>query len=292
MGLFGKKKKKKKEDEEGSDEDSEEEGSGEEGEKEGKKGAGKKEDGGGGGEGGSPSLGQLSVKVEKLGASVQSFGELRKSFTARFNRISEQIGELRSMILERDKSIQNVEIKAVKAHDLVETVKPEKLMTEIQKCDAKIEALKANLEGNESIMSRLMEEIKEAKRKIDFFRGVEEVVKMSEETKKDLLETKKIQSKIALNTDKVDSIYSEMNKKFQKIDVFDSTLQELKAKSEQNDSDIQFLKDKVTGLATKEELDKLVKKMQKYVDALGDLEKKSSMGKDIDRLKKILEEMQ
>lgn len=238
---------------------------------------------------GEPSLGKLAVDVEKLGASVEAFGEVRKSFSERFNRTSEQIGELRAMILDRDKSVQEIELKAIKAHDLVETVQPEKMMTEIQKQEAKIEALKANLEGNEAIMSRIMEELKDIKKKVEFFRGIEEIVKLSEETKADLIEIKKVESKISLNTDKVDTIYSEMRKKFQNLDMVDSTIQEIKASSEQNEHDVQFLKDKIIDLASKEDLEKLVQKVQRYVDALKDLEKKSSMSKDIDKLKEILE---
>lgn len=239
--------------------------------------------------GDSMSLGQISVQVEKLNASVEAFAEVRKSFSERFSRVSEQIGELRAMILDRDKSIQEVELKAVKAHDLVETVQPEKIMTQVQKNDAKIEALKANLEGNDSIMGRIMEELKDVKRKVEFFRGIEEIVKLSEETKKDLIEVKKVESKIALNTDKVDTIYGEMRKKFQKVDMVDSSIQELKAGNEQGEHDIQFIKDKLIGMASKEDLEKLVTRVQRYVDALKDLEKKSSMSKDIDKLKDILD---
>ena len=127
---------------------------------------------------GGASLGQLSVQVEKLGASMEAFAEVRKSFTERFNRTSEQIGELRAMILDRDKNIQTIELKAIKAADLVETVQPEKIMTDVQKQEARIEALKANLEGNESIMGRVMDELKEVKKKVEFFRGIEEIVKL------------------------------------------------------------------------------------------------------------------
>lgn len=235
------------------------------------------------------SVASLSVQVEKIAASVEAFAEVRKSFTERFNRTSEQIGELRAMILDRDKSIQEIELKAIKAHDLVETVQPEKMMTQIQKQEAKIEALKANLEGNESIMSRIMDELKDVKKKVEFFRGIEEIVKLSEETKADLIEIKKVESRIALNTDKVDTIYSEMRKKFQRVDLVDGTMQELKAGNEQHEHDIQFLKDKVIELASKEDLEKLINKVQRYVDALKDLEKKSSMTKDIDKLRSILD---
>ncbi len=274
MGLFGKKKKE--------EESLEAPGAEEIPEEEVKEEVKKPEVGG-------ASLGQLSVQVEKLGASMEAFAEVRKSFTERFNRTSEQIGELRAMILDRDKSIQTIELKAIKAADLVETVQPEKIMTDVQKQEAKIEALKANLEGNESIMGRVMDELKEVKKKVEFFRGIEEIVKLSEETKDELIEIKKIESRIAINTDKVDTIYAEIRKKFQQVEVFDSQLQELKAQGEQNEKDVQFLKDKAVGLASKDDLDKLINKVQRYVEALKDLEKKSSMGKDIEKLKELLE---
>jgi len=232
---------------------------------------------------------KLSTEVDRIKASVEAFTEIRKSFTERFTRVSEQIGELRSMILERDKSIQEIELKAIKAADLVESVHPEKIMTMVQKQDAKTEALKANLEGNESIMDRVMEELKEAKKKIQFFRGVEEIVKLSEEVKKELIEIKKIESKIAINTDKVETIYAEMRKKFQIIDEFESKVNEMKVGIDQNTKDAGFLKDKIGGLAEKQEVEKLVNKVQRYIDALKELQKKSSLTKDIEKIQTIIE---
>ena len=104
---------------------------------------------------------KVTTEIDRLKASVESFGEIRKGLTERISAISEQIGELRAMILDRDRTIQEIEIKSVKAADLVESVQPDKLMVGLQREDAKFEALKANLEGNEAIMERIMEELKE-----------------------------------------------------------------------------------------------------------------------------------
>ncbi len=234
---------------------------------------------------------KLSSEITKLQASVEAFGEVRKSFTERFSRISEQIGEIRSMILERDKSIQEIELKAVKAYDLVDSVHPEKISTLVQRESAKIEALKANLEGNEAIMGRVMDELKDTRRKIEFFRGVEEIIKLSEEVKKELIEIKKVESKVNINTDKVETIYSEMRSKFQDIDAFDSEIKEAKVTIDQNSKDVSFLKDKVAGLAEKSELERLINKVQRYVDALKELQKKSSMTKDIEQLRTLLDSL-
>jgi hypothetical protein len=234
---------------------------------------------------------KINTEIERIKASVEGFNEMRKTFTDRFSGISEQIGELRNMIFERDKTIQEIELKSIKAYDLVDSVHPEKIMSEVQKQDAKSEALKANLEGNEAIMDRIMEELKEAKKKIEFFRGIEEIIKLSEEVKSELIEIKKIESRIALNTDKVDTIYAEMRKKFQDIDTFSSELREIKVLSDQNAKDAGFLKEKVAGFVSKEELEKLTNKVQKYIEALKGLEKQSSLSKDISSLKTMLESL-
>jgi hypothetical protein len=234
---------------------------------------------------------RLTSEIDRIKVSVESFTEVRKSFTDRFTRTSEQIGELRAMILERDKTIQEIELKAMKASDLVESVHPEKMTTEIQKQDVKLEALKANIEGNEAIMNRIMDELKEVKRKIEFFKGVEEVIKLSEEIKKDLIEVKKTESKISLDSDKVETFYSEIRKKFSDSDVLVSSMQEIKVITDQNQKDINFLRDKISSLADKDELEKLVQRVQRYIDALKDLEKKSSLTKDLSTLKTIMDSL-
>jgi chromosome segregation ATPase len=232
---------------------------------------------------------KLKTEIEKLKAGQEAFKEVRSSFSERFTRTSEQIGELRSMILERDRTIQEVELKAVKSSDLVASVQPEKLMTEVQKQEVRIEALKANLEGNESIMNRIMEELRETRKKIEFFRGVEEIIKLSEEVKAELIEIKKVEGRINTQTDKVQTIYAEMRTRIQDLDAFKTQTMDAKASIEQNAKDIEFVKSKITNLAEKSELDKLVTKLQGYINSLSEIQKKTSFSKDIDQLKIIME---
>ncbi len=240
---------------------------------------------------GAPNILKLSTEVDKLKASQEAFQEVRKSFTERFTRLSEQIGELRSMILDRDRTIQTLELKSVKAIDLVESIKPDKFMMDLERQNVKIEALKANLEGNEAILDQVMEELKEMRRKMSFFRGVEEIIRLSEEIKKELIGIKKIEGTINIQTDKVQTIYSEMRKKIQDLDTFNSQLQESKANIEQNSKDVDYIKTKIVNFAEKEELDKILDKVQKYAESLKELQKKTPLSRDIERLKTLLGEI-
>src|SRR3989338_5440298 len=89
---------------------------------------------------GEASLGKLTADVEKLKAQFSTFYELQKASTERFSNITEQIGSLRSMMIERDKDSQKLEAKTTQAIDLVKTVQPDKFMVELRKMDSKIEA--------------------------------------------------------------------------------------------------------------------------------------------------------
>jgi len=238
-----------------------------------------------------PSLLKLSTEIDRLKASQEAFQEVRKSFNERFTRFSEQIGELRSMILDRDRTIQELELKSVKAIDLVESIKPDKFMMDLERQNVKIEALKANLEGNEAILDQVMEELKEIRRKMSFFRGVEEIINVSEEIKKELIGIKKIEGTINIQTDKVQTIYSDMRKKIQDLDTFNTQLQEAKANIEQNSKELDTLKVKSINFAEKEELDKILEKVQQYTDALKEMQKKTPLSRDIEKLKSLLGEI-
>src|SRR5689334_9433523 len=95
---------------------------------------------------------KIDIEFAKIKGQLDSFAEVRKATTERFSRISEQMGELRGMIIDTNKAMGKVEVSSTKAIDLVESVHPEKLMIEVRKQDGKVEALRASIESNEAIM--------------------------------------------------------------------------------------------------------------------------------------------
>ena len=241
-------------------------------------------------EGSSAEMLKIYTEIDKLKASVEGFGQVRSTFAERVSGINEQIGELRAMILDRDRTIQEIELKAVKAADLVETVQPEKLMIEVQKEDAKFEALKANLEGNESILEEVMRELKELRKKLDFFRGVEEIIKLSDEIKRDLVEIKKTEANVHVGAEKIEVIYTEFRKKYKDVDLFKDSLEEFKVDISEHEKEIEVISSKISNLADKTEIDKLTGRLDKYLESYKELNKNSSLTRDLAALKKLLGE--
>lgn len=237
-------------------------------------------------------LTKIAVEIDRLKAGVESFGEVRKSFSERFTRMSEQIGELRAMILDRDRTIREIELKAIKAADLVETVQPEKFMVELQKEKAKFEALKANIEGNEAMMERMIDEVKEMRRKLEFFKGIEEIIKLSEEVKLELIEMKKVQANVNINNEKIQTMYSEIRKKYQSIDIFNESLQELKVSGEQNSKEVESIKTKIITLVERDEMDKMINALRQSLANMKATQKTTALTKDVAELKSLLDALQ
>jgi hypothetical protein len=247
MGLFGKKKKDKDEEEEPEPEEPAEE---------------EKEPA----PSGNASLGQVQAEVDKLSAKFSSFYELQKSYTERFTRVNEQIGELRSMMIQRDKDSQLLEAKATQAIDLVATVQPDKLMIEMQKEDGKIEALRGNLESNETIMHNIVNELKEMRNKMNTFRGIEQTIQLNEEVKKELMDIRRLKALIERHADKVETIFSEVKKRFSEFERMGDVTKDLDNSFKDMTADVDSLKVRTSDLANKKEVEDLIAKVNDFED--------------------------
>jgi len=246
------------------------------------------------------SLGHILADVEKLKAQFSTFYELNKAVTERFSRVNEQIGELRTMILDRDKGSRMLEAKATQAIDMVETVQPDKLMIGVRKQDAKIEALHANLESNEIILKNAMSELKDMRNKMQVFSGMEQVVKMSEEIKGELMEIRKTSSTITRHGDKVETIFSEMQKRFTGFEKYADNLKDIDKNIKDLTSDFDSVKTRMSNFADKKDVEDLVLKFntfQKHISGLITLankkaenfekEVKNNMNEKLEKVEKL-----
>jgi len=232
------------------------------------------------------SFGQAVADLEKLKAQFSTFYEMQKAVTERFTRINEQVGELRSMLIERDKESKYIEAKATQAIDLVKTVQPDRLMIELRKGDGKIEALRANLESNENIIHNTINELKEMRLKISTFRGMEQVVKLNDEVKSEIMEIKKISALVERHADKVETIFSEMQKKFSAFEKYSSITDDLDKAAKQIGADVDSIKIKMADLSNKKSVENLLSKFDDFEKHTGNVV--SLMNSRFDNMKKEL----
>ena len=188
---------------------------------------------------------ELLSTIEKLKAKVEAGEELRKVFNEKFTKLDQDIGEFRNMIIERDKDIQGLEIKATRASDLVSEIKPEKIHTTVIKFETKIEMLKAKLEANEQVNEKIMEELKDIRTTVKTFRGIAEIEKLTKEMLDEQSTIKRIQDKIETYADKTETMYLETDKKYEEFRHFKDIVEDLNNKLSNENRQIKDLRQKI-----------------------------------------------
>jgi hypothetical protein len=238
-------------------------------------------------------LERINANISKVNVQVESLNEVRKSTTERFAAMTEQMGEIRGQLMDATKSIGEIEVKATRAADLVDSVHPDKLLIEIQKEDGKIEALKANIESNEAMMHNLMDQLKKIRNMVSAFRGIEQVLKMNQEVKDEILNIKKIAATVERHSDKVETVFSDIQKTYHEYNMFEDSLKELKKEVGSLSSQVSQVNVKVGEFITKREFESRVNSMERFQNkaskTLDDVhDERKTMKKELDLLKKSL----
>jgi hypothetical protein len=188
---------------------------------------------------------KIDIEFAKLRGQIDGLNEARKATGERFSRVSEQIGELRGMVVDTNKMMSKVEVSSTKAIDLVESVHPEKLMIEVRRQDGKVEALRANIESNEAIMKDLMLELKKMRDKMSFYKGIEQVIALNDEIKQELAMIKRVEGNVERHADKVETVFLEVEKKFAEFDKFNDTVKDLDKVFKKTQSDFEKIRVRV-----------------------------------------------
>lgn len=215
--------------------------------------------------------GAVEVELTRIKSQLEALNEVRKANSEQFTRISEQIGELRGSLMDSNKTIGTIEVASTKAIDLVSSVQPDKLMIEVRRVDSKSEALRANIEANELMMKDVMKELKLMREQMNFYKGVEQVIKLSDEVKQELLEVKKVEGLMSKHADRVETIFIEVEKKFSDFEKFNQAVKELDRSFRKISSDFDKMRVNLEEKSDKKDLVKLVDKFSDFEKHTGNI---------------------
>lgn len=154
----------------------------------------------------------INLDVEKIKGRLESLNEIVKGFNERISVVNQQIGELRSMNINNEKSVSKLSADSARAIDIVGEVKPEKLRFDFQKVEIKVDELSQKLESNQQFLDTIMNEVKDLRRKSGLFIGTDALLRLNEDVKKDLIAAQQVASKTRMHADKTEQMFIDMNK--------------------------------------------------------------------------------
>jgi len=201
-----------------------------------------------------PTVEDILLKTEKIEGKLASFEESKGRIDDRIMRVSEQVGELRSMLLEREKSFGLLEADFEMIKDVFEDVKPSEFAKELDKKEKSILESRVHIEKLENMMEHLSEEVGEFRKILEKIKSFENLVDIAREINEKITgidEAREYTKRLAAKTE---SIFAELNKQLM-------GMEEYKGKIEQNSElahevvrSVDDLAVKLGGSVNKEEL--------------------------------------
>ncbi|MEM2878943.1 MAG: hypothetical protein QXG10_05320 [Candidatus Hadarchaeales archaeon] len=159
----------------------------------------------------------LAADIDRISAQIEALMKLRETLDARFSAVSEKIGEIRSMVLTQEKDSSELKKRVEKAVSMVEETHPESLYTEFKKKEAEISVLKDRIASTEELLKTLMADLKDLRRTVSEFRGIEGLINLSKDIRADLKSLQKTKAEMEKYADKVVNIFVEVQRRFKEL---------------------------------------------------------------------------
>ncbi len=210
----------------------------------------------------------LERDIELLKVQVELMKQAKQVSDERFSKVSEQMGEIRATVLDSERDAATIKMQAEKAIELIKTVQPERLMTEVKKLEAKIEAAKGVEEKFAAMQNKLVTELKDLRQRTEAIRGSETIMRLNEEVKGELSNAIKIQTRMGQRADKVEAIYADFQQHYYEYQKVFDRLRELDVEFKDVMKEFTIFKVKVEGAAAKADFLKLKNELKDYGEKL------------------------
>jgi chromosome segregation ATPase len=156
---------------------------------------------------------QLLKEVEKLKGKIELLEGAREQLNDRFSSISEEVGDLRRMILDREQSQRELEVEFEKVKDAVEQIEPVKIAKDMEKFSGEIEKISARVERNEQLFRNIDEEVKKVREILSKFKSFENLVDLENRIKEKASKIEETGRYTERMASKAEGIFADLNEK-------------------------------------------------------------------------------
>ncbi|MEA3514237.1 MAG: hypothetical protein U9R34_02075 [Nanoarchaeota archaeon] len=211
----------------------------------------------------------ITIEIEKLNSRMEALSQMRGMFNERLSTISEQIGELRNMVVSQEQEFSELEVKSARTNEVMSQLEPGKILKEISKLDMRIEAITGKIESNEAVNSMIMKELKEQRSKMALFKGVEDTIKLNQEVREELTTIKKVESQVEMHSNKVESMFIQVQKRFNDFEKFKEMAEDLDAAYKEQIQEFDTMKVRFADLVKTEDIKAVKEELSGVMDSFG-----------------------
>lgn len=190
------------------------------------------------------------IELERIKALLETFKESKRVMDERIQRLSESIGEIRSMVMQRESDFRKLEADFHAIVDVISELKPQKYLKELEKIRAKVSSFETKVEKVEVMSTEALRNVKRLNEVLMSIGNLENLASMNKILTEKMKEIETLSRNIQKISQNVERIYMEFKTRLDEFDL-------LKSKVSMIESDI---------LDIRKNLDELIMKSTEFVD--------------------------
>ena len=179
-------------------------------------------------------LDNISITVEKLEGKLESERAVATGIEERMSRLTEEIGELRSMILDRERGFNEIETGFKKIEAMAEEMQPEMIKKNLDRKERDIIQISVQMEKLDAVVSEINRQIKLFREQMDKIKSLDNLLKVSKDIEKNISKIKDTERYTGRTDAKTEELFTELDKRItqfatqsSKIDSLDELTKEL-----------------------------------------------------------------
>ncbi|MCK5334232.1 MAG: hypothetical protein KAJ24_06965, partial [Candidatus Aenigmarchaeota archaeon] len=168
----------------------------------------------------------ILMSIEKLEGKIEGINESKNQIMQKTMDLSERIGEVRSMVLERERKINDIDLSVTRVSDIVENVDPKKFMRKLEKINSKLSEFDIETEKNEGIIKMIKAETSRLNEKTSKIGDFESLSNMQARVSKSIDEVNNKRKEVFVISSKIESMFGELSVRFPELDSIKTTVDE------------------------------------------------------------------
>ncbi|MCX6821326.1 MAG: hypothetical protein NTW30_00960, partial [Candidatus Aenigmarchaeota archaeon] len=137
-------------------------------------------------------ISELLLRLEKIDGKLEIFDNSKNEVSERTTQLAEEIGELRSMIMERERSFTKIESDFEKVKETVSGLEPARIKSAFEKRKMEILENKAKTEELEALVRALGEDVKKFRTTLEKIKSFENIADLSFDMDRKVAEVREV----------------------------------------------------------------------------------------------------
>ncbi|MCX8179665.1 MAG: hypothetical protein N3E38_02975 [Candidatus Aenigmarchaeota archaeon] len=223
-------------------------------------------------------LNKLNIELEKIKAFLDAQKDLRVATDEKIQRLTESIGELRSMLFQKESQIDKMNVKVQRMEEVFNDVKPEQYTRELQKRDKELANQNLRLEKLEKMSYDMVKDVNEIRNVFREIGSVENLVNVSKRINEKFIKMENMLKDVEKISEKLEKHFVEINKKLEEFEEFKNKVVQIDGLSKDLLKSVDDINIKIGKLASEEEVFKLKEMLNEFTKDLEDVKKSVASG--------------